>query len=83
MVIFYIVYKRRFDRLFPVIPVMLMCSLTPFQLLAQQNARKSTSENLRTGIQLTNVKQIARLTGDPLPGESIPSPNNTAAHPTL
>jgi len=30
------------------------------------------------GIQLFNIKQVARLTGDPLEGESLPSPNRTA-----
>jgi hypothetical protein len=60
--------------------LLLICiSSRPFHLSAQQSGKKSTGETIHTGIQLSNVKQIARLTGVPLPGESIPSPNNTAA----
>lgn len=41
-------------------------------------AQPGTTE-LTPGITLTNIKEIARVTGDPMEGETIPSPNNTGA----
>ncbi len=39
---------------------------------------QAPNSGAKTGILLANVKQISRVTGSPLPGESLPSPNNTA-----
>ena len=50
--------------------------LFPSMLFSQykENAVKRVE---KTGIQLTNLKMVARITGTPLQNESLPSPNNT------
>ena len=50
----------------------------PTNLFSQVNSERMNKTTKQSGIYLANVKQIARLTGSPLPGEQLPSPNNTA-----
>ncbi|UKT64966.1 DUF4185 domain-containing protein [Pedobacter mucosus] len=38
----------------------------------------SSQTNSTEGLQLSNVQKVSRLTGTPLKGEQLPSPNNTA-----
>ena len=50
----------------------------PTVLFSQNRIEKQKARSRQSGIQLSNLKQIARLTGTPVKGEVLPSPNNTA-----
>src|SRR3982751_3405696 len=47
-------------------------------LFAQQTSRGSSSAKNAPSLYLANMQKVSRLTGTPLEGENIPSPNNTA-----
>jgi hypothetical protein len=47
-------------------------------IFTQNLIRKSLGAKNEQSLFLNNLKQVARLTGNPLKGENFPSPNNTA-----
>lgn len=52
--------------------------LLPAILYAQVNYVQMNKATKQPGIYLKNMKQIARLTGNPLKGEAFPSSNKTS-----
>ena len=53
--------------------------LLPAVAFAQAQSKQTTDTAKQPGIYLSNLKQIARVTGTPLEGETYPSPSNTPA----
>jgi len=75
------VYKNprlSFGRMLCISFLILFGLMLPTILFSQVNVEQIKKLEEQPGIYLTNVKQIARLTGNPLKGEDLPSPNNTS-----
>jgi hypothetical protein len=68
----------RLKSLLPCIIFLFVYLLLQFRVSAQNSIQKPPVTASQKGLYLKNLQQVSRLTGNPLKGETYPSPNNTA-----